>query len=225
MSAAANAIREPRTPKQARSRLTRERVLDAAVECFESLGYDQTTTAQIARAATIGVGTLYGYFADKRAILLELLGQSVEQIAEAILAGLDPSRWQGRTAREGVRELISLAVNSQRFRPGFQRIMWERYFKDAEFRAHSEAIENRIRSALVLLLQTLRGEGRVRVSDDQTAAFVVHTAVQWMATRIDLGNAGVDADAAVDSASDMITRFLFRDAEGEHPMHADAGRV
>jgi hypothetical protein len=34
-----------------------------------------------------------------------------------------------------------------------------------------------------------------------------------MATRLDLGNAGVDAETAVDHASDMITRFLFSDAE------------
>ncbi len=207
------ADRPTRTPKQARSRLTRERVLDAAVACFESHGYDQTTTAQIAQAASIGVGTLYSYFADKRAILLELVGQSVEQIAESILAGLQPANWRGRGVRECVRELIDLTVHSQRFRPGFQRIMWERYFKDPGFRIHSEAIEARVREALAHLLEAMRGEGRVRIEDAPTAAFVVLTAVQWMATRIDLGNANVDASTAVDHATDMITRFLFRDTE------------
>ena len=52
--------RRVRVPQQARSRRTRERVLEAAVACFEDRGYDETTTAMIATRAGIGVGTLYG---------------------------------------------------------------------------------------------------------------------------------------------------------------------
>jgi len=49
-----------RTPQQARSRRTREQILEAAVTCFEKRGYEETTTAEIARRARIAVGTCYG---------------------------------------------------------------------------------------------------------------------------------------------------------------------
>ena len=65
-----------RQPQQARSRRTREAVLEAAGRCFEECGYDETTTAMIAERAGIAVGTLYGYFQDKRDILLEILDRN-----------------------------------------------------------------------------------------------------------------------------------------------------
>ena len=44
-----------RTPQQARSRRTRERILEAAVDCFETRGYEATTTAAIAEKAGVAV--------------------------------------------------------------------------------------------------------------------------------------------------------------------------
>lgn len=205
--------REPRVPRQARSRRTRERILEAAVACFEARGFDEATTAQIAREAGVAVGTLYGYFTDKRAILLELLQENVEPVAIEVLRGLDPDAWRGRSARDCVRELVGMTLHSHRHHPGVQRILWERYFKDPDFRAHSEAIERRLRTALERTLEALRDEGRVRVADDGVAAFVVQAAVQWISTRLELGNAHTDTDAALEALTDMITRFLFVDAE------------
>jgi AcrR family transcriptional regulator len=75
-----------RTPQQARSRRTREKILEAALSCFEELGYDEATTATIARRARIAVGTLYGYFADKRGILLEVLDRTLREIADYVIA-------------------------------------------------------------------------------------------------------------------------------------------
>lgn len=205
--------REPRVPRQARSRRTRERILEAAVSCFETRGFDETTTAQIAREAGVAVGTLYGYFTDKRTILLELLQENVEPVAAEVLRGLDPEAWRGRTPRECVRDLVGMTVRTHRHQPGVQRILWERYFKDPDFRAHNEALERRVRTALERMLEALRDEGRVRVTDDAVAAFLVHASVQWISTRLELGNAGADTDVAVDALTDMITRFLFVDAE------------
>jgi hypothetical protein len=49
------------------------------------------------------------------------------------------------------------------------------------------------------------------VRDDVTSAFLVHAAVQWTTVRVTLGDAGVDAEAAIEATSDMISRFLFAD--------------
>jgi len=199
----------PRVPQQARSRRTRGRILEAAIACFEERGYDATTTAQIARRAGIGVGTLYGYFRDKRELLLELLHETVDRVADDVVRELAPERWRGADLEAKTRDLVGAVVHSQRFRPGLQRILWERYFKDPDFRAASDAVEGRVRRALATLLEALRAEGRVRIHDVTSAAFLVQTSVQWMTSRLLLGEPAVNADAAISAAADMLARFLF----------------
>jgi len=200
-----------RTPQQARSRKTRERILTAAVSCFEKRGFDDTTTAAIARRAGIGVGTLYGYFKDKRAILLELLQGTSTEIADYVVRGLDPEAWRDADPRASVRALIDALFHIRTFNPGMQRILWERYFKDDEFRAAVQAIEQRIRGAMLRLFAVMKAEGRLRVRNVATAAFVVYTSIEWTASRLMLEATAVDVDPTVEAASDMISRFLFHD--------------
>ena len=57
-----------RKPKQRRGIQTYEAILESAAHLFARAGYDATTTHQVAARAGVSVGTLYRYFADKRAI-------------------------------------------------------------------------------------------------------------------------------------------------------------
>ncbi len=181
------------------------------MRCFESLGYEETTTAAIAREAGVGVGTLYGYFRDKRAVLLEVLGETTGKIAEPVLEGLEPERWREGDLRARVRELIAAVFHSRSVSPGIQRIVWERYFKDEAFRDAVLAIDASIRTALERLLEELAAEGRLRVQDFASAAYVVHNAVEWTATRLVLREDDTDVDDAVAATSDMVSRFLLDD--------------
>ena len=198
-----------RVPQQERSRRTRKRILEAAAESFEALGYDETTTAEIARRAGIAVGSVYDYFRDKRAILLEILHDTNARVAQLVVDGLEPDAWRDADPRESVRTLLDLVFRSRTVQPGVQRILWERFFKDPEFRAAMEATEDRVRGAIAELLRVLRAEGRTRIADADSAAFVVHLAAEWTASRLVLGGARVESDAAIDAATEMITRYLF----------------
>jgi AcrR family transcriptional regulator len=208
---AAGRTRRVRTPKQERSRRTRERVLAAAVACFEERGYDSTTTAAIAARADIAVGTLYGYFRDKRSILLELIDATTQDIADHVVKGLEPEAWRDADPRARTRELIDAIFHARSFNPGMQRIVWERFFKDEAVRTRMEAIERRVQGALAELLASLKAEDRLRVDDVGTAAILIHLSVEWMANRLVLGEDEARTAAAVDACTDMISRFLFRD--------------
>lgn len=201
-------------PRQARARRTRRRILDSAVACFEERGYDETTTAAIARRAGIAVGTLYGHFRDKRSILLELIDGTLTRIADHVVEGLDPESWRGREDPGAVvRQLIDAVFHARTFNPGMQRILWERYFKDAGFRAAVEAIEDRIRSAIERFLAGLKEEGRLRIDDVRNAAFVIYTSMEWTTARLTLSEADADRDAAAEVAADMVSRLLFAEEE------------
>ena len=62
-------LRRWRKPKQARSLVRVNRILDVAEIMFIKEGYGSATTKAIAKQAEVPVGTLYQFFPDKAAIL------------------------------------------------------------------------------------------------------------------------------------------------------------
>jgi AcrR family transcriptional regulator len=75
-----------RTARAERARVTRERVLEAAVPLFVRDGYLETTMSGIARAAGVAVQTLYLSFGSKAAVLEAALAaggadQPIEYVA------------------------------------------------------------------------------------------------------------------------------------------------
>jgi AcrR family transcriptional regulator len=61
-----------KSPSQERSRLTVERILDAAARIFHEQGYAGATTNDIADEAGLSIGSLYQYFPNKDALLAAL---------------------------------------------------------------------------------------------------------------------------------------------------------
>lgn len=81
--------REVREPKQERSIEKKNKILQAGYELFSNVGYYSTNTAQIAKRAGVSTGIVYGYFKDKRDILLDVLGIYVERAFSPVLKLID----------------------------------------------------------------------------------------------------------------------------------------
>ncbi|MFK7894865.1 MAG: TetR/AcrR family transcriptional regulator [Myxococcota bacterium] len=205
----------PRPPQQARSRRTREKLVAAAIQCFERHGFEETTTAMIAAEAGVAVGTVYNYFRDKRELILELLDGTMREVAEETIAQLDPASWQGRTdPRERTRTLIDAIFHTQKLRPGIQRILWAQYFKDDDFREPFEAIRDRLQEAIDQFIEAVAEAGLARADlDPEMASFVILNAVQWNSTQAYLSGDDRFLDAAAEATSDLVARYLFRASE------------
>jgi AcrR family transcriptional regulator len=80
------------TPKTSRMRRAdrKRQLLEQAKQLFVTLGYQNTTTEKIARAAGVSEPVLYRHFDSKKALFLEVL----HEIREATL-----TRWYAETAR------------------------------------------------------------------------------------------------------------------------------
>jgi AcrR family transcriptional regulator len=61
------------TPRQSQKEATRQRVLDAARDLFDSHGYQGTTIREIAKRAQVSVGSVFTTFASKGEILSEVM--------------------------------------------------------------------------------------------------------------------------------------------------------
>ena len=79
-----------RAPLQARGQATFDGILDATARLLDDIGGEKLTTNLIARVAGINVATLYQYFPNKQAVLLELCkrqGEARIRLAEEHIAG------------------------------------------------------------------------------------------------------------------------------------------
>src|ERR1700761_5834306 len=75
---------------QARSRATRERLLDAAENVFAAKGYDGAKISDIAEEAGVSVGAVYFRFKDKDALFFAIAESFIEDARAglgALLAG------------------------------------------------------------------------------------------------------------------------------------------
>ncbi|BCY07814.1 TetR/AcrR family transcriptional regulator [Actinoplanes sp. L3-i22] len=69
---------------------TRQALVAAALELFESRGYDETTIAEVAAAAEIGTRTFFSYFPSKEDLLFPEADVRVQAAIDAI-AGRGPA--------------------------------------------------------------------------------------------------------------------------------------
>ena len=68
------------TPRQSQKEATRQRVLDAARELFDTHGYQGTTIREIARQAQVSVGSVFTTFASKGEILSEVMAARLDPL-------------------------------------------------------------------------------------------------------------------------------------------------
>ena len=81
---------EVREPQQKRSIDKKNRIIEAGYELFAKDGYFNTNTSEIAKKAGVSTGIVYGYFHDKRDILIEVDGGVKQSNAARVIdAGAD----------------------------------------------------------------------------------------------------------------------------------------
>ena len=75
--------------------------------------------------------------------MLELLEETNREVAEQVIAQLDPGSWRGITdPRDRTRTLIDAIFHTQKLRPGIQRILWAQFFKDADFSSSNRLLRD-----------------------------------------------------------------------------------
>ena len=81
-----NLVREPR---QSRSIEKKNKIIEAGYELFSEVGYYGTNTAEIAKRAGVSTGIVYGYFQDKRDILICVLEIYINNVFDPFLKLFD----------------------------------------------------------------------------------------------------------------------------------------
>lgn len=74
-----------RQPQQERSIEKKNKIIQAGYELFSEVGYHGTNTAEIAKRAGVSTGIVYGYFQDKRDIMICVLQIYVDKVYQPVI--------------------------------------------------------------------------------------------------------------------------------------------
>jgi len=134
-----------RAPTQERAQRTIEAIFEATAQIVESEGEGALTTNKVARKAGFSIGTLYQYFPSKEAIVLAMSQRERERFMGAMQAALDQAVREKRDARDAIREVVRLLVDSfavgPRLRRAMVRMVWRMDHYEPITQAMREAAE------------------------------------------------------------------------------------
>ena len=204
------AVSAPSDPKQARSKQTKEKIVQAAVQLFQERGYEKTTSNEIAAAAGVSVGSFYVYFTDKRQLLLTIFDRLADDLFLHAFDSLKPEHLFDSELREGIRQAVYTTVEDKQRLSGLHRVICELVLKDAEFAARQKAVMERSLSKIREIVSLANKAGLTWEIDVEAATFVVHRVVFDLSQDYVTNAVEFDKERAIDSLTDMIYRFLFK---------------
>jgi AcrR family transcriptional regulator len=193
-----------KVPRQERSRLTVEAILEAAARVFERQGYAGATTNRIAERAGVSIGSLYQYFPNKDAILVALVERHLDEgTAEAgpVLEGLVVDAPPVEVA---MRRLVEAMVALHRERPALHRVLFEEAPRPPALRRRLDALEG---AAVAAIASYLRERDDV-ARDPGLAARMVVRVVETVTHELVLRPGDVAVDAYVDEAVALLVAYL-----------------
>ncbi len=110
-------------PKQDRSKVTVEAILEATTHILVEEGYDKANTNRIAERAGISIGSLYQYFPNKESLMTALMDRHAQEMAELVGAKLD--RLFDSPLEIVIPEIITAVVAAHAINPRLHQVLSE----------------------------------------------------------------------------------------------------
>jgi TetR/AcrR family transcriptional repressor of mexJK operon len=200
----------PADPKQARSKQTKEKIIQAAVRLFEERGYEKTTSNDIAAEAGVSVGSFYVYFTDKRQLLLTIFERVSDELYKNIFDSFRAEQLFGPELVPSIRQAIANAIVDKERHSGLHRVFSEMALKDAEFAMRHKRAMERSAERLRELVSLAKKAGLTWDVDVDVAAFMVQRVVFDLSQDFVTGCIEFDEEKAIDALTEMIARYVFK---------------
>lgn len=155
----------PSSPPEAE---TRTRILNSAQRLFARQGYEGTTTRNLAQAAGVAEGTLFRHFANKKAILVEVVTQGWIEILTDLLTELSEMGSYKAVGQVMQRRMFKLRESADLMRVCF---MEAQFHPDLRDRIQSEIIA-KMTDVTEAFIQTGMDRGVYRNMDPKLVARV-----------------------------------------------------
>ena len=198
------ALRPRKTPRQDRSTATRARILDAAREVFAEHGYAAGTTNRIAATAAVSVGSLYQYFPNKDAILVELVRDHIEDGTARVLAALATAG--AADLPDLVRAVVTAMVAVHADDRRLHQVLFEESPRPPELLAQLRELED---GAVAVLAERLR-QDRPDLDTPALVARITVVTIESLVHRLVASDRPLDTDRFVAEVTRMVDGYLTR---------------
>lgn len=198
-----------RQPKQKRSIQMKEKILSAAMQLICDMGFFETTTNEIAKAAGISIGSLYSYFSDKDTILAELLErhhQHFMSVFEVLSTEMNVQLYS-ENLHEWLRRLVMKLIDLHLSVKDFNRALSELYYAKPEVAAILDSHEEEIRRAVLELLR--ENVSRVQADDLEAASVVIVDFINALVDRAVFKSTSIENERILDVGTDMLYMACF----------------
>src|SRR5262249_37651288 len=200
----------PATPKQARSKQTKEKIVQAAIKLFQKRGYEKTTSNDIAAEAGVSVGSFYVYFTDKRQLLLTIFDRVADELYNSVFVNLQAEQLFDSDIGRHIRVAVSSSIIDKEKRAGLHRVFGEMMHRDAEFGLRVKQAMERSHFKLRELISLAKKAGLTWDIDVEAAAFLVQRVVFDLSQDYVSGFVQFDEELAIDALAQMIERYIFK---------------
>ncbi len=157
-----------------------EAILQAAAQVFERHGYAAGTTNRIAQRAGVSIGTLYQYFPNKDAIVVELTRQHMAEGATALQPHLQRLS-AGASFEEVLAGVVEAMVALHAVAPNLHRVLFEETKLPRALRAELDELEEQL---VELVAQALEAEPHSSSVDPRLRARIVIGAIEGLTHRL-----------------------------------------
>jgi AcrR family transcriptional regulator len=188
-----------KSPRQRRSHQTVDRIVESAARIFDEAGYPDTSTNEIAAEAGVSIGSLYQYFPNKDAILVEIARRHVT----SSLAALD-ELVQRFDAQKPLDQLVASVITlliDQHEHDRLHLLIAHRAPRSPELDQELERAQQHLVAVTERLLGQHGPTGRDRLLAAQLVVAVVHAAIHDVILR---HPRGPQRDAAIELTTSTI---------------------
>ena len=200
---------EPGTSLRERKKTAKqERILEAATRLFAEKGYEAVTTAEIAEAAEVGVGTLFRYAGSKAELLVAVMNS---RFAEGIEAGLSEAA-EGRAMAESIIAILRPFVEESMTHPE-NMLAYEReaLFGSVEHREKATSSVSRVEQAILQVMLLHRARPRDPSADLEDIAHTIYAVLYLDIVKVTTGRSAMaDLPARVRRSVDFLTGALLK---------------
>jgi AcrR family transcriptional regulator len=191
----------PAPPQQERSRLKRQKLLDAAMLLFYERGYEATSIEDIAKQAGVAVGGFYQHFRSKQQVLLVLMDGLLQQVSAI---NLQMGTGDPVTALE---QVVRTGLTIDWAHAGAYRAWREAIVRDPELNAMNRRITAWSMARLVVTMKEIQQLPNARQGLDIEMTAWVLDLMFWQVA----GTPSDNLDAVVRVVTDLLVHALFKD--------------
>lgn len=196
-----------REPRQRRSKVTCDAIIEAATQLLMEKGYAATTTNHIAKRAGISIGSLYQYFPNKEAIAVELLQRHIVNGPSYMASRVALSMKNLCAPAEIVKCAIEAACDHHTENPALHKVLEEEVPHPAHIR---EAVRRNEDLYVEALTNWIEQQLPHQVSNPAVAArmvfFMIKSMTHWY---ILYQLAAIEREVFVDELTVIVMRYVF----------------